>query len=409
MDKKSNDEKINSFLHYGWIPRLDREPPIPLQWFDKTITSTDHSTKRGANILREAVTHCIGDTKEVVIPISGGLDSRVILAIAHELNCNITAITVGTPGTYDFEYGRMVAEKLGVRHDAIDVTKLEITTDKLVKKARELDDWVNITEVYFNLLANTYFPDKKIITGLLGDFVAGEFAHKNYNSYEEAKVAFAQDTQRSKNAPLAAKDFDATKVLPDSPGTTNLNYYEDIVLRARHTCTLRPNVFAKNFNYQSPFRNQAWVEYMMSAPPTARMHKKLYIEILNQYWPHVFSLPSKNGFGASTKSSAITQLVKRLQLRSSSALRNRLPALQSLLGPDPMVNYFNVNEVLHTDTALRNLLIENVSDLQKRNILQWLDVEQLFADVFTSTKSYPAGEGNPRLVLANLEINLKSK
>ena len=59
-----------------------------------------------------------------IVPLSGGLDSRAILAglLDRGLKDQIIATTYGTPGTYDYDIGCRVAKKIGVKHKAFDLS-----------------------------------------------------------------------------------------------------------------------------------------------------------------------------------------------------------------------------------------------------------------------------------------------
>jgi hypothetical protein len=58
-------------------------------------------------------------------------------------------------------------------------------------------------------------------------------------------------------------------------GIKGLNHYEELVFRARHTCTLRPNVFAMDFGYRYPFKNKEWIQFILGCPDELRFDKEL--------------------------------------------------------------------------------------------------------------------------------------
>lgn len=62
--------------------------------------------------------------------LSGGLDSRAILGglISAGLKDSIVTVTFGTPGTYDFDIGKKIATELGIKHELIDLTSVEMTS-----------------------------------------------------------------------------------------------------------------------------------------------------------------------------------------------------------------------------------------------------------------------------------------
>ena len=47
------------------------------------------------------------------IPLSGGLDSRALLAAAMEAGAEVETLTFGMPGTMDYEDGNRVARAVG--------------------------------------------------------------------------------------------------------------------------------------------------------------------------------------------------------------------------------------------------------------------------------------------------------
>jgi len=56
--------------------------------------------------------------KKHVVPISGGLDSRAILASLLKFTeaANIYTYTFGTPSTFDYEIGNLIAKETGTMH-----------------------------------------------------------------------------------------------------------------------------------------------------------------------------------------------------------------------------------------------------------------------------------------------------
>ena len=61
-----------------------------------------------------------------VVPLSGGLDSRIILGglLKKGLKDSIITITFGTPGTLDYDIGIHIAKQLGIYYEALDLTKV---------------------------------------------------------------------------------------------------------------------------------------------------------------------------------------------------------------------------------------------------------------------------------------------
>jgi hypothetical protein len=88
--------------------------------------------------LVDAITQCLPAASDVVIPLSGGMDSRLILAVALETinRSRITLFTFGQEGTQDLEIARQISNDLGVRHI------LEIIPDEASSDLANID-WTN--------------------------------------------------------------------------------------------------------------------------------------------------------------------------------------------------------------------------------------------------------------------------
>src|SRR5690606_16910694 len=90
--------------------------------------------REGGEIFNVAVQNLYDNSnKKVVIPITSGLDSRLILGgLLNVTNAeNIIAYTCGTPGTMDYEISKAISSKLGIEHYLFDVTKYRLTYSRL--------------------------------------------------------------------------------------------------------------------------------------------------------------------------------------------------------------------------------------------------------------------------------------
>lgn len=92
------------------------------------------SPEEAARILRElfigAVERCMADGEVGGVALSGGLDSSITLAVAHEINPMIQAFSVSVQGAMegDSRYARLVAQSLGVPLHEYELTKADITS-----------------------------------------------------------------------------------------------------------------------------------------------------------------------------------------------------------------------------------------------------------------------------------------
>ena len=119
----------------GEAVRIPRDTPAA---FDRRRYDTYHPTTRGegnidtfrtqiADVLDtvfDRTAAIIGD-RPVAIPLSGGIDSRLVATMLVERDCEVIGFTFGCPGHTDVEVSRTVAANLG-----IDWEWVEYSTDR---------------------------------------------------------------------------------------------------------------------------------------------------------------------------------------------------------------------------------------------------------------------------------------
>ena len=122
---------INKVLYYSYLPDCRLKLPEKIEKASREEAFTedyDSLIKRGKSSLKQSfdsIIENIDTNKEQVIPLSSGLDSRMILA--HLINhpkidiSNIHTVTLGSPNTYDYEYGQQVSEEAGVKNTVINL------------------------------------------------------------------------------------------------------------------------------------------------------------------------------------------------------------------------------------------------------------------------------------------------
>ena len=131
-------------LHHGYLPRrltplknvyeLDAGEVLTVEHGVGTITRRAHlpvqrrpvfteanPAERVANTIADAVRAEVSGVNELVVPISGGMDSRFLLGCALQALPpeSITSLTFGLPTSLDLKIGTALARKLGVKNIAL--------------------------------------------------------------------------------------------------------------------------------------------------------------------------------------------------------------------------------------------------------------------------------------------------
>ena len=68
------------------------------------------------------------------------------------------------------------------------------------------------------------------------------------------------------------------------------------------------------------------------------------------------------------------------------------------------INYLDFNEKIRTKKDLKDVIINNVMDLKQRNIIEWINIEEILNNHLTNKGNY----ADALIVLASLEIHLKN-
>lgn len=118
--------------------------------------------------------------RDLTIPLSGGLDSRALLAEALSVYdaSRITCVTYGDEGSKDLCVARKSARFLGVKHKVIPLSDISWDVGFLKKEAKAHKKTNNTLPsvralAYYTSIANASPHDNVIMSGYLGDVVTG--------------------------------------------------------------------------------------------------------------------------------------------------------------------------------------------------------------------------------------------
>ena len=411
---------IPSYLHFGYLPRrthaasdcLDLQDALHLDFATRSETSFSLLVAEGARVLRESF-RSFSDTKGGVhvLPLSGGLDSRAILCGLLECfdSSAIQTVTFGTPGTWDFEIGRQVAHAAGVRHESINLLADDWTweTSKLVRTASHLQRPIWVFDAFVNRsIPERFGTECTYWSGFMGDPLCGShLPEKESLTWEEAKERFARQNRLSRSLELTPPGFAAEDSIPSTSflPPSVLSYDEQLDFGIRQQCLIKQIVLPTGYEYRTPFIHPDWVAFMLNAPRRYRENQRLYKEILQIAYPTLFSLPTKINRGLPLNASRYRSQLRRVVLMARSIGPKFYPG--RFWGIDPRVNYIDFDEGLRELHDLKTVVRENIHDLKRRGIVDWVDMEGLW-------RSHQRKQGNfadALTLLASLEINLKAQ
>ena len=344
-----------------------------------------------------------------MVPLSGGLDSRAILAglLEHISPASIHTYTFGTPGTYDFDIGNLVAASAGTRHCAFDLSQYSYTLDNLLDISRRVDGrTVLFQHAPVSMLHGEYGKSPVVFwVGFMGDPLSGShLLSSESETWEQAKARFVVRNRFAQSNDLTRSGFKPEEQLPLTPplDSQDLCYDDQIDFGVRQECYVKPLVLLSGYEYCTPFLHAEWTNFILGVPRRYRERQFLYKEVLKTAYPKLFSLPTKNTYGLPLTASRWRQCLHRESLRARAiAKRSILWAKRSI---SPGSNYIDFDRGLRERWDLKAVVYENIQDLRKRRIIDWIDVDAIW-------NRHQRGQGNHAdglTLLASLEINLKT-
>jgi len=329
-------------------------------WQQPAAGSFNYSTNDAVaqfNILFDKLCSSRLERKHLV-PISGGLDSRAILAalLARMPTENIETISFGFPGQLDYDVGALLSKALGVKHHQLNLVDIKLTWPMLVETAKRSPATFHF-DALFNHLSRTQFTneDYTIWSGFMGDPLAGShLIRADIPTLEQALQSFAIKQRKVKMLSEQTPDLSTCQTLMQPLLSKNQLRPEDVV----NFCLRQANCIAPivlpvkcwqswqaevgremtGAEVLAPFIDKDWAQYWLYAPAQQRLGQQLYMAMLQKLFPVAMALPSKNSFGLPPKASARIYLRSRL-VAVKAKLNQRFSCLR--LTRDIRANYLD--------------------------------------------------------------------
>lgn len=405
--KPSNTQDINAFLEFGYIPEAELSIPEKIINASKKENLSGNLIKKGSKALTATFRRAINETSSSaihIVPLSGGLDSRTILAglLEHVDSSRIKTVTFGTPGTWDFKYGKKVASKAGVQNKTIDLTENKEcwSAKRLQSYASDSVRPIRLFERAVNAYAHEIISNdhKNIIrwSGYLGDPLAG--AHlkpisKKPDTWKQATDDFI--TKNRMTTELSHPDFAPADMLPDRPKMDRLEYSEQLDYGIRQPYFIKPVVmFPKT---KTPFLMEEWVNFILRIPREQRLNRKLYRQIVLNKYPELFSeVPTDSAQGLKLTSPAWKKKSARIIRHTKKKVADKFGISYTRRS----MNYIDFESVFRKD--MRQIVENQLESLSERNIVDWIDIDRL-----KSAHMSGKDKSNELRLLIALEMYLK--
>lgn len=412
--------QLNDYLWHGYIP--PQQIPEWL-WAHLPRRPTDEPyTPAYASLLLDNLFDRLCDRCEGqhIVPISGGFDSRLILAALKERvgGSAIRTVSYGCPGQLDFDIGGRIARHAGVRHQSINLREVSIGWQQLVQSVRR-SPWTYVPNPLFDSVAHNWASAGNadwLWIGFMGDPLTGGHLPKLTQDTPLAQWQrhFADKERFARRVRLTMPEYQPVyPAVPDhreAPFVTTEWY--DFAIRqvgciaplflpggrwdGWKTCHGRNSA---GDSVITPFCDPEWASYWLHVPRELHRNQTLYLHMARSKYPTLFSMPTKGSFGVSPKK-RVRYIARRYRHSALKKIQDRAPwsRVQSSL----MHNYIDFDEAFRRRKDYRNVLETAIDYLQQNDVVPWVDVKDIAEAHFRRR----ANHGKELLVLLGLAVNL---
>ena len=398
---------LNSFLKMGYF--LNYQNPtitIDVSGVNKTLYrdwDEDALIQKGIQLFREAIDTDFETNRSHVVPISGGFDSRAILSMLLEFTeaRNISTYTFGTPGTFDYDIGNLVAATAGTQHTRFPMTEYLYTMDELLDLSKRFQ---HQTALFFHPPVwelDKRFKDHVIWSGYVGGPTTGSATPKNPSvRLEDAKDRFLNRAPIRSDMLLSCPRAELYPMIDwDGFDYHHLSFEEQLDFRNRQMKYIAPQLLYPGYEYKTPFLYPAFFNFMLSLPDTYRRSQYLYGMMFLQHFPDIFLLRTKKTGGLPLKAGPIRRKGRAIRIRMQREINKMLPVVVN-----PSINYLDFEWGLRRRSDLRNIVHDNIMDLKNRKLIDWIDFDALWNEHMEKKKAH----GAALMILASIEIHLKA-
>lgn len=263
---------------------------------------------------------------DIVIPLSGGRDSRLILCMAREFGAldRITTLTWSTPDGLDWRIASAVAKHFGVAHAQIDTRRERISLAHLRAAFMSGAHWTDLMLAHFNRVWRTQATNGAVaIIGYLGGPPVG--AHYELGDERmdlpSAVVAFERLNARWNRGASMIGGVQDHLIDPQ-----RLGYAEQLDLVFRQEGYLRRIVAGPPGAALTPYAHPDWLRFTYALPGAARADTNLYSAYLLQTFPDAFVTGVSGAYGLNAGAPPWRRRLQRRMLTAAHAAKNAVRA-----------------------------------------------------------------------------------
>ncbi|MDH5415009.1 MAG: asparagine synthetase B, partial [Flavobacteriaceae bacterium] len=327
ISKKIDDSAIASLFFFGFVignntyfESIKLLPPASFLVFKNNEISTsnywdfnfldkkegkpqDYYEERLGDLILRAVQRHVKDGVRITVPLSGGLDSRTILASISKEYYPINTVTFGTEDMNDVKIAKRVSDALGTNHHCLEILPEDIInsakkivniTDGMISflhsvgnmKLESIRDYTDVCLDGMEVIGSFFRPldiflgKEKFLVSNLFQPIPSNLARSLFTHFYYEKI---KDYPRKiiRNISQKCKSVSVNNIL---------DYY-NFTERQRRFINYG-NLVKRTFaEVRSPLFDNDLVDFIVSLPPSKRMYRGLYIRTFLRFFPEFSKIP----------------------------------------------------------------------------------------------------------------------
>ena len=410
------EAQIAQLLWFGYLVEAPGNPlpslPTAAERKELEGLGLDALARLGAERWRSAVAKTVPQDGVVVIPLSGGLDSRSILAAVLELRGpgSIVTYTAGVPDALDFQIGSEIARRCGTTHYSFNLSEYPYSREGLLDVARRARSPVPLLgHAPVRWIEEQIGRDGVHLSGFMGDPLSGSHLLRRDSPTWGAAVQHFWLRNRfglnryAHTLQITPRAYSPASSLPKEPFFDKrlLGYDEQLDFFVRQQGYIGALLFLKGFEYRTPFLHPDWASFMLGVPRRFREGQRLYKRIMLTAFPEVFSLPTTTHWGLPLTAPGWRIRARYVRVGFRELLRRWIPGARFRTFPN--TRYADFDEWIRCREDLQCLVGESLQRLKQREVVPWIDVD----GIWNSHLRRRANHGKVLDLLTSLEIHLE--
>jgi len=370
--------------------------------------SEDFYANELVKLFKQAVERRMKGNHKFGVLLSGGLDSRAVLAAIDKKHYPIHTITFTFPNSDDsYKIAKKVSEKRGTIHK-----QLELRKDFLIKYAEKgvylTDGMINISHFhYISILDEIMKCANVIFNGVGGGTLGGAHLNKNggdlikvlniKNKEEVLKELFSEEFYNNEIKGLLFSSIERELEKPNNKFSGNRYEYFELRNRVRRAIGVAFNYLRSKFEDKMPFYDNDLVDFIVKIPPKLRYNHRIYIRFLKKLAPDLAKIPyNLTGIRADAPMFLynLGRLIKMRRLKRRlrnitgglicKSLKTTYPDLDEWIREDSKLNKFFENIIFDERTLNRGYFNkEYVTKVFNEHVSRKKDYSELLCAIVT--------------------------